>query len=156
MGIFAFTKDQALGEVRSIETSKVSVRVTDGRRLQKARVGRLVAIQSTGDEWLIGIVERVWRRPVEAVPLEDVEAHDPAQDEEENGIAISLVGTYRERDGEDRDIFSRAIFSMPEINRPVYPIEERCLEDFMGILSDSAAENAKIPLKLGKYALDNR
>ena len=60
MSIFNFTEEQSLGEVRSVETSRITVRVTDGQRLQKARVGRLVAIQSMGDEWLIGIIDRVW------------------------------------------------------------------------------------------------
>jgi len=49
MSIFAFDDHQAIGQVRSVETSRITVRVTDGERLQRARVGRLVAIQSTGD-----------------------------------------------------------------------------------------------------------
>ena len=89
MGIFTFDADQSLGEVRSIETSRITVRVTDGQRLQKARVGRLVAIQSMGDEWLIGIIERVWRRPVEIQPLdeEDLNLELSAVPAEENGVA---------------------------------------------------------------------
>lgn len=77
MSIFNFTDEQSLGEVRSVETSRITVRVTDGQRLQKARVGRLVAIQSMGDEWLIGIIERVWRHPVELPTLPEV---DPPAD----------------------------------------------------------------------------
>src|SRR3546814_9261817 len=97
MSIFNFTDEQSLGEVRSVETSRITVRVTDGQRLQKARVGRLVAIQSMGDEWLIGIIERVWRHPVELPTLPEA---DPPADlagvpQEENGVSISLVGTYR-------------------------------------------------------------
>lgn len=37
MSIFNFTDEQSLGEVRSVETSRITVRVTDGQRLQKAR-----------------------------------------------------------------------------------------------------------------------
>ena len=73
MSIFNFADEQSLGEVRSVETSRINVRVTDSQRLQKARVGRLVAIQSMGDEWLIGIIERVWRHPVELTMLPEVE-----------------------------------------------------------------------------------
>jgi len=71
MSIFAFEESHSIGEVRSVETARISIRVTDSQRLQKARVGRLVAIQSFGDEWLIGIIERVWRHPVElpAIPV---------------------------------------------------------------------------------------
>lgn len=158
MSIFSFTEEQGIGEVRSVETARITVRVTDGQRLQKARVGRLVAIQSMGDEWLIGIIERVWRRPVELPTLAEAEmpADQAAIQQEENGVAISLVGTYRARDGQKRDTFSRAVFALPEINRPVFPIEEKSLEDFMGILSASSKADAAAPLKVGTYTLDGK
>ncbi|MBC2771019.1 ATP-binding protein [Pusillimonas minor] len=158
MSIFNFTDEQSLGEVRSVETSRITVRVTDGQRLQKARVGRLVAIQSMGDEWLIGIIERVWRHPVELPTLPEA---DPSADltgvpQEENGVSISLVGTYRARDGQRKNTFTRAVFILPEINRSVFPIEEKSLEDFMGILSASSKADAAAPLKVGTYTLDGK
>lgn len=158
MSIFNFTDEQSLGEVRSVETSRITVRVTDGQRLQKARVGRLIAIQSMGDEWLIGIIERVWRHPVELPTLPEA---DPPADlagvpQEENGVSISLVGTYRARDGQRKDTFTRAVFILPEINRSVFPIEEKSLEDFMGILSASSKADAVAPLKVGTYTLDGK
>lgn len=158
MSIFAFTEEQGIGEVRSIETARITVRVTDGQRLQKARVGRLVAIQATGDEWLIGIIERVWRHPVELPTLAAAEVPEDKAliQQEENGVAISLAGTYRARDGQRRDTFSRAVFSLPEINRLVFPIEEKSLEDFMGILSASSKADAAAPLKVGTYTLDGK
>lgn len=158
MSIFSFTEEQGLGDVRSVETARITVRVTDGQRLQKARVGRLVAIQSMGDEWLIGIIERVWRHPVELPTLAEAEIPDDQAviQQEENGVAISLVGTYRARDGQKRDTFSRAVFALPEINRPVFPIEEKSLEDFMGILSASSKAEAAAPLKVGTYTLDGK
>ena len=158
MSIFSFTEEQGIGEVRSVETARITVRVTDGQRLQKARVGRLVAIQSMGDEWLIGIIERVWRHPVELPTLAEAERPEDQAviQQEENGVAISLVGTYRARDGQKRDTFSRAVFALPEINRPVFPIEEKSLEDFMGILSASSKAEAAAPLKVGTYTLDGK
>jgi len=158
MTIFTFNEQQSIGEVRSVETSRITIRVTDGQRLQKARVGRLVAIQATGDEWLIGIVERVWRHPVELPTLDEGEVAEGAAaiQQEENGVAISLAGTYRARDGQRHNTFSRAVFALPEINRPVYPIEEKSLEDFMGILSASSKADAATPLKVGTYTLDGK
>jgi len=158
MSIFNFTDEQSLGEVRSVETSRITVRVTDGQRLQKARVGRLVAIQSMGDEWLIGIIERVWRHPVElpTLPEADPPADLAGVSQEENGVSISLVGTYRARDGQRKDTFTRAVFILPEINRSVFPIEEKSLEDFMGILSASSKADAVVPLKVGTYTLDGK
>lgn len=156
MSIFSFTEEQGIGEVRSVETARITVRVTDGQRLQKARVGRLVAIQSMGNEWLIGIIERVWRHPVElpTIAEADIPEDQAVILQEENGVAISLVGTYRARDGQKRDTFSRAVFALPEINRLVFPIEEKSLEDFMGILSASSKAEAAAPLKVGTYTLD--
>ncbi|MGR9244064.1 ATP-binding protein (plasmid) [Rhizobium leguminosarum] len=156
MAIFEFTQEQSLGEVRSVETSKIVVRVTDAQRLQKARVGKLVAIQSLGDEWLLGIIERVWRHAIEVQAVEGLPDGEPTTDlpVEENGVTISLVGTYRARDGLRRDVFSRAIFSLPEINRPVFPLDEKALEAFMGILSASTIGQSKVPLRIGRYTLD--
>lgn len=158
MTIFTFNEQQSIGEVRSVETSRITIRVTDGQRLQKARVGRLVAIQTTGDEWLIGIVERVWRHPVELPTLDEGEVAEGAAaiQQEENGVAVSLVGTYRAREGQRHNTFSRAVFALPEINRLVYPIEEKSLEDFMGILSASSKADAATPLKVGTYTLDGK
>ncbi|KAG0163177.1 hypothetical protein DFQ30_000571, partial [Apophysomyces sp. BC1015] len=135
MSIFSFTEEQSLGEVRSVETSRITGRLTDGKRLQKARVNRLVAIQSTGDEWLIGIIERVWRHPVElpAFTQGDAPVDLSAVPQGENGVSIRLIGTYRARDGQRKDTFTRAVSILPEINRPVFPIEEKPLEDFLGI-----------------------
>ncbi|MCP9627153.1 ATP-binding protein [Rhodopseudomonas palustris] len=157
MSIFQFSAEQSLGEVRSIDSARITVRVTDGDRLQRARVGRLVAIQSMGDEWLVGMIEKVWRHPVEfpnvADPGEETEIEIPI---EENGVCINLVGTYRERDGEQRNTFTRALFSLPEINRAVFPLEEAALEAFMGILSASSKSGGTAPLRVGTYTLDGK
>ena len=89
------------------------------------------------------------------------EAHPPADlagvPQKENGVSISLVGTYRARDdGSCKDTFTRAVFILPEINRSVFPIEEKSLEDFMGILSASSKADAATPLKVGTYTLDGK
>lgn len=157
MPIFAFNQDQSIGEVRSVDSSRITVRVTDGSKLQRARVGRLVAIQSMGDEWLVGMIEKVWRHPVKFPSVEEADGETEVDiPVEENGVCINLVGTYRERDGDKRDTFSRALFSLPEINRPVFPIEEAALEGFMGILSASSKTGSAAPLRVGTYTLDGK
>jgi len=159
MSIFEFNSEQSLGEVRSVETSRIAVRVTDTERLRRARVGRLIAIQISTDEWLIGVIDRVWRHPVEIELAHNIEAVDEKADEppiEENGVQVSLVGTYRAREGEEHDVFTRAVAILPEINQYVFPIEDKALEGFMGILSKSTESGAGAPLKVGKYALDGK
>lgn len=160
MSIFDFRAEDAIGEVRSVETSKLIVRVTNTEKIQRARVGRLVTVQCSGDEWLIGMIDKIWRHPVEVE--EDLAGnmdHDILINElpvEENGMWVSLIGTYREREGSKKDVFSRAVAHLPEINRPVYPIEDMALQNFMGLISGYSQESTTRPLKIGTYALDGK
>ena len=159
MSVFNFNPGDSLGEVRSIETSRISVRVTESDKLRRARVGRLVAIQISYDEWLIGCIDRVWRHPVEVETLVDGDVADSGEPDypiEENGVQVSLVGTYRAREGKKYDLFSRAVAVLPEINQHVYPIEDAALEGFMGILSKSTEKEVATPLAVGTYALDGK
>lgn len=160
MALFNFTIEEAIGEVRSVETSKIVVRVTDPEKLQKAHVGRLVTIQIAGDEWVIGIINKVWRRPIEIDRLSDEEHQTDVDIEEipveENGLSVSIIGTYFGRDGIKENVFTRAVSHLPEICRPVFPIEGTTLENFMGILSSVSKEATSQPLKIGTYALDGK
>lgn len=159
MSVFNFNPEDSLGDVRSIETSRISVRVTESIKLRRARVGRLVAIRISTDEWLIGCIDRVWRHPVEVETLTDDNIADSVESDypiEENGVQVSLVGTYRAREGKKYDVFSRAVAVLPEINQHVYPIEDAALEGFMGILSKSTEKEVGTPLAVGTYALDGK
>ena len=89
MSIFEFKSEQSLGEVRSVETSRIAVRVTDAERLKRARVGRLIAIQISTDEWLIGVIDRVWRHPVEIELDQSVEAVEEKIEEESEAVEES-------------------------------------------------------------------
>lgn len=112
------------------------MRVTDGQRLQRRALVAWSPTQSMGDEWLIAwIVDRVWRHPVElpSFTVGDEPADLSGLPQEENGVSISLVGTYRARDGQRKNTFTRAVFSLPEINRLVFLIEEKSLR-FHGYL----------------------
>jgi len=160
MSIFAFEEEQALGEVIRIETARVWVRVTSPERVRLARVGRLVAIKC-GDinEWVVGMVERIWRSPLEAeeVVLESVEEDiEEALPLEDNGLRVVLVGTYRAVEGERRDVFTRAVLVLPSIDEKVFPVEEKALEDFMGTISHTAEEGAVAPLAVGRFTLDEK
>ena len=158
MSIFTFEVDQALGEVARVETARVVVRVTSPERLRVARVGRLVAVKGRdANEWVIGMIEKVWRRPalVEDMTEEPQEQADvEAVVQEENGVQLALVGTYRAREGKRVDFFTRAVLTLPTIDEAVYPIEEKALEDFMAIISKEGKETAEDPLAVGVFTLD--
>jgi len=157
MSIFKFEVENSIGEVRGVDTVRVFVQVISSERLSHARVGRLVAIQGLDvNEWLVGMINRVWRDPIEVNSDGDAGGEQDTNPIENNGIQITLIGTYRARHGERNNYFTRALLSLPDINRPVYPIEGKCLEDFMGIIGSANAIESKKPLEIGTYTLDNK
>lgn len=153
MSIFAFVDEKAIGEVRGVDTAQVFVRVTSAEKLIHARVGRLVAIQGgDANEWIIGMINRVWRDPVEAT-AGDSELETLA---EQNAVQVTLVGTYRARQGDLNNYFTRAVLSLPDINRLVFPLEEKMLEQFMSLISSAGKKDLKMPLEIGTYTLDRK
>ena len=151
--LFRYTPEQSIGEVRGVDTSQVFIRVTSAEKLSFARVGRLVAVQGMdANEWLIGMVNRVWRDPIETSGTESPE-DAPL---EQNAVQVTLVGTFRAIHGDQANYFTRAILSLPDINRSVYPIEDKVLEDFMGIISSASQKKSKVPLNIGTYTLDRK
>lgn len=154
MGIFNFEETQSIGEVRGVDTARVFIQVNSAEKLSHARVGRLVTIQGLdNNEWLLGMINRVWRDPLE----NDAEVNDEIAPSiiENNGVQVTLVGTYRSKHGSINDYFTRAVLSLPDINRPVFPVEGKVLEDFMGIIG-SVNVAGKKPLEIGTYTLDRK
>ncbi len=157
MSIFSFEESLSIGEVRGVDTSSVFIQVTSIEKLCHVRVGRLVAIQGRDiNEWLIGMVDRVWRNPLENDLIEgDVEEIDTVV-MENNSTQVTLVGTYQAKRGDINNYFTRALLSLPDINRHVFPIEGKALEEFMSIISCNSIDSSKIPLEIGTYMLDRR
>ncbi len=103
------------------------------------------------------MIEKVWRRPalVEYMTEEPHEQTDiEAAVQEENGVQLALVGTYCALEGKRVDFFTRAVLTLPTIDEPVYPIEEKALEDFMAIISKEGKETGEDPLAVGVFTLD--
>jgi len=155
MSIFQFEEEQALGEVARVETARVWARVTSPDRLRVARVGRLVAVKGgDANEWVIGMIEKVWRHPAASEDEESLDVDVESVVQEENGVQLALVGTYRALEGERVDFFTRAVLTLPTIDERVYPIEEKSLEDFMAIISKEGEDAAEDPLAVGVFTLD--
>lgn len=149
--IFDFDDGRAIGEVRSVDTTQLLVDISGPEELTRTRVGRLVAVQgSDANEWLVGIVDRIWRD--QAQTPESLEGQNLPV--EVNSIQVTLLGTYQAKHGLQEDYFTRALLSLPDINRPVFPIEEKALEGFMGIIGTSGSDG--VPLEIGTYSLDRR
>lgn len=152
MSIFDFKNEAAFGEVRGVDTSQVFIRVRSPEDLMKARVGHLVTMQgSDANEWLIGLVNRIWRDPVQEASNSQ---NTPGLPIEENSVQITLVGTYRAKHQGKDHYFTRAVLSLPDINRRVFPMEGSVLEAFMGIIGSAGKTESKCPLEIGVYTLD--
>lgn len=162
MSIFTFEDEQAIGEVVRVDTGRVWVRVNSAEKLRLARVGRLVTIRGgDANEWVVGIVDRIWRKPVEPEAEEEGTADGQSVVTmdcpiEENGASLLLVGTYRAVDGENKNVFTRAVLVLPSIDEKVFPVEEGALESFMGIISRTAEGSAVDPLEIGVFTLDEK
>jgi len=147
---FNFEQELSVGEVKEVDTGQIIVRVYSPEKLTRARVGRLIAIQGQdANEWLIGMVNRVWRS---FSKLGDTDLQSDLDYGEDNSIQAVLVGTFYNRSGTKTNHFTRAIASSPDINREVFPIEADALEEFMASIGE--AKEGTTPLIIGTYALD--
>jgi hypothetical protein len=150
-----FTGVELLGKVASVDTSRVTVDVSNSVLLTRIGIGNLIAIRgSTEREYLIAITERVTRSYREELPEELPEG-------DEDGVLASvptdlvrgaLIGTFRTVDGEKKNTFKRGADSFPQIDRECYVVDAGNLQRFMGILGADYPENER--LKLGTFVAD--
>ena len=150
-----FDQESRLGKVASVDTSRVLIAVENGVLLPRAAVGSLVAIQgTTGQEFLIGMTERVTRQLSEQAGDPDPMAPTAVSLEvvPDDALRVALVGTYRSIDGTLRNRFKRGADSFPQIDRDCFLIEGGNLQRFMGLLG--AGWDEKQQLELGHYVID--
>jgi uncharacterized protein len=157
MYFFDFPYEKSIGEVRGVDTNQILINVQSSQKLLLAKVGHLVAIQGQdSNEWLIGIINRVWRDAIEGVFDNEDDNIDEEISYENNSVKITLVGTLLEKYGLKQNYFTRAIVSLPDINRVVYSINEKNLEKFMSIIAKSGVKEIETPLEIGHYSLDKK
>lgn len=150
-----FAEADLLGRVSSVDTSRVTVDVSNSVLLTRIGIGNLIAIKgSTEQEFLIAITERVTRS------LSDGLSDELSTDGDElplvavptDTIRGALIGTFRTVDGDKKNTFKRGADSFPQIDRECYVIEGANLQRFMGILGADYPENER--LKLGVFVAD--
>lgn len=150
MELFAYTDEEALGKVFSVDTTEVLIEVDNLEQLKCLQVNRLAALQSAKPgQYLIGLITQVTRKKVMLVD-------DPPSEEisELNLCRVVLIGTFLDRYGEQRNVFRRTLESVPDIDANCFAMEGEHLTQFMQIMSSASAEGKS--LSLGKYTLDDR
>lgn len=150
-----FTDAELLGKVAAVDTSRVSVDVSNSILLTRIGIGNLIAIRgSTEREYLIAITERVTRSMRDELPEELPDGEDELMlaSVPTDLVRGALIGTFRTVDGEKKNTFKRGADSFPQIDRECYVVDAGNLQRFMGILGADFPENER--LKLGTFVAD--
>lgn len=160
MAIFDFDASHSLGNVRAVDTRRVSVHVNSDEALRKARVGQLVALNLPGavEEWLVGIIVKVVKTPV--IDDIDQEGQEGENADEQilqpresvlNTVKLTLVGAVGiSIEGKTR--FTRSLVQVPEIDASCYILKDAQLQSFMSLLAED--RKTEHSLELGRYTID--
>ncbi|WP_447885081.1 ATP-binding protein [Serratia fonticola] len=160
MALFTFNDDSyILGNIREVDTRKVTILVNSDKDLRKARVGQLVTVQLSGatECWLIGMIDKVIKAVV-THPLtleaqeDDADEIDAFEDSVVNTVKITLMGGARWDAITQKYKFSRSLDHVPEIDSTCYILKDAHLEEFMRMISECG--NGEDSLELGSYKLN--
>ncbi|NLT50473.1 MAG: ATP-binding protein [Ignavibacteria bacterium] len=154
MGIFDFEAgcSEKIGTVESVDTANVIIKIDNEDLLSKIQVNHLVVIQSSKvGKHLIGLVNKIMRNS----SIEMINEENEPILKVDNIIKATLIGTHLDKYGTKTNVFKRTLESVPEINSECYSLEGERLTDFMKAISQLAID-AKNPLTLGSYALDEK
>lgn len=161
MALFTFNDDSyTLGNIREVDTRKVTILVNSDKDLRKARVGQLVTVQLSGatEYWLIGMIDKVIKAVVtqpltlEIAEEDDADEIDAFEDSVVNTVKITLMGAARWDAIDQKYKFSRSLDHVPEIDSTCYVLKDAHLEEFMRVISESG--DGKHSLELGSYKLN--
>ncbi|WP_017349046.1 ATP-binding protein [Pantoea sp. A4] len=160
MALFTFNDDSyILGNIREVDTRKVTILVNSDKDLRKARVGQLVTVQLSGatECWLIGMIDKVIKAVVtQPITLEvqedDADEIDAFEDSVVNTVKITLMGGARWDAIAQKYKFSRSLDHVPEIDSICYILKDAHLEEFMRVISECG--NGEDSLELGSYKLN--
>lgn len=135
---------EKLGEIQSVDTGTVSIKIYQVETLNNIQVNQLLEIRSTNPgESIIGLINKIMRKAIE-------ERND--ENEEivvENLIKVHLIGTWYQKDGTESNVFKRSLEVVPSIGCDSFLLQGDSLKKFMGSVS-SKKENQ---LELGKYTI---
>ncbi len=160
MALFAFNDDSyTLGNIREVDTRKVTILVNSDKDLRKARVGQLVTVQLSGatECWLIGMIDKVIKAVVTQpltleVPEDGADEVDAFEDSVVNTVKITLMGAARWDAIVQKYKFSRSLDHVPEIDSTCYVLKDAHLEEFMRVISECG--DGEHSLELGSYKLN--
>lgn len=152
--IFQFDENDILGRVISVDTATAIIEIDDLEKLRCMQVNRLVALESNPGQHLIGLIQKITRKAIDATL--DNEDDSNTVITEQNLVRISLIGTLFDKRGTQNNFFTRTLESVPRINAACFPIEDESLTRFMQVIAQVAQDDVKKSLLIGSYTLDER
>ncbi|CDE23207.1 MAG: ATP-binding protein [Amedibacillus dolichus] len=158
MSELSFNEFDKIGSVIYVDTNQVLIEVEENEKISLLKVGSIVAIQTTRKfEFTIGLIDKVRRKANELLTLDNfMDEYDEDFEYEyvsSDIIQISLIGTYKTVDGDDKNIFKRGIDTFPQISHNCYSINGDNLNSFMNIIGDKVSSEKQ--LEIGTFAIDN-
>ena len=144
------SKPNILGNVESVDTGNIIIKVTDEQMLNSIQVNNLIRIRSTKTgESIIGLVTKIMRKS-----SGEIEPDNPEQIITENVIKACLVGTLLNRLGVKKNVFKRTLETVPSLEADCFLLEGNELSEFMQSLSVGDQETDK-SLNIGKYVISD-
>ena len=137
-------QEQILGQIHSVDTGTVTIKVDKSETLNNLQVNQLLKIRSTNSgETIIALVSKIMRKAITSI--------DDESEEEvvENLVKAHLIGTWYESQGTEKNVFSRSLEVVPSISSDSFVLEQNELKKFMGAVSS----NQESQLELGKYTI---
>lgn len=151
--IFDFSDTPQLGSVVSIDTHRITIVCEGSAVFSRANVGKLIAIEGRiPQEQLIAVIERA-TRTVESISKLDDQGIPEATLGVRDAVQAVVVGTFKSREGDRRNVFRRGAEAFAKIDKPARLIEGRNLAALMGLLSDDVPASQR--MKLGKFVTDD-
>lgn len=133
-----------IGRVQSVDTGNVTLLVSDETVLDSVQVNQIVWIRSTHtNERIVGLVSKILRRAIS----DKVEKDSEPDSIIENVLKITLMGTWRLKEGTHGPTFKRTLNTVPSIGADAFLLKDDDLTQFMSVVSS----DAKNPLRIGKY-----
>ena len=151
MSIFNLENDYYIGEVQTVDTINITVKVENEKALSDIQVNNLVIIQASKTrQTLIGMVNKIIRT---YSMIED--DNDSDEIYSNDVVRINMIGTLLDKEGLQDNVFKRTLESVPEITAKVYIMSDENLSSFMNVISSTNISTDN-PLDIGMYALNNK
>lgn len=148
--IFDFEDTDSIGEVYSVDTATIIIKVEELDNLRKLRVNQLIAIRSSKPgEHLIGLVSRITRNS--NIKHTEIEDEEDLESSTENILKVNLIGTLIDKQGSKENIFKRTLDTVPEIDAYCFSVDGEYITKFMTAISSQ--KDIKNPLYIGKYSI---